>query len=57
MNTAHPKSFDGDVLAQARFELNAERFAAAVAAKKAQLRAAKWWHRFIPIVSITWRKV
>lgn len=40
----------------AKAELHAERHRKAVEYMKQRLRAAKWWHRFIPIITITWRK-
>lgn len=43
------RQFD-DIRTQARKELAAENFRAAVDAEKARLRKAKWWHKLLPFV-------
>jgi hypothetical protein len=45
-----------EIRAQARFEIYQERKRVAIEKEKHRLRAIKWWHRFIPIITITWRK-
>lgn len=37
-------------------EIREEQFRKAVEAEKERLRATRWWHRFIPIITIEWRK-
>lgn len=47
---------DLQVILAAEAEIREEKFRAAVEAEKERLRAARWWHRFIPIITIKWRK-
>jgi hypothetical protein len=49
-------TFADRVLQAAKDELERERYREAVEKAKQRLRATKWWHRFIPIITITWRK-
>lgn len=44
-----------DIITQAKIEVFQERRRAAIEKEKARLRAHKWWHRFIPVITITWR--
>ena len=37
-----------DVIKQARWEIEVERFEAAVKEEKARIRRGRWWHRLIP---------
>jgi hypothetical protein len=44
------------IAARAERELAAERFRAAVEAKKLELQKRKWWHRLVPFkITIEWR--
>jgi len=33
-----------------------EKFEAAVKARVEEINAGKWWHKFVPVISIKWRK-
>lgn len=45
----------GEILAAARREIAEEQRRAAIDAEKARLLRSRWWHRFIPLITITWR--
>ncbi len=51
-----PEQFLELVNTTAKDEIEFERYRKAVEQEKTRIRAAKWWHRFIPIITIKWRK-
>lgn len=51
----HPDSLLGRAKTEALAEIERERFKEEVQKAKAKLLTRKWWHRFIPVITITWR--
>lgn len=51
----HPDSLLGKAKVEAMRQIEMERFHEEVQKAKAKLLARKWWHRFIPVITITWR--
>lgn len=52
----HKNSLLGRAYAEAEKQIEEEKYQRAVAHYKERLLRRKWWHRFIPIITITWRK-
>lgn len=41
---------------EAKRRIDAEKFEQAVSAAMQRRQARKWWHKLVPVISITWRK-
>ena len=51
-----PRPLDlAEIKAEARRELEAERRRALIDKAKQEITRRRWWHQFIPVITITWR--